>query len=86
MSWHKEGRTHRSLIILIRLLLDRDSEPLRIGVVKEKNSPEQRTLSYTLRTNEMHVSVQLNLGIRDMRTIQENYFIQVSHLVPLLLC
>ena len=41
----------REIIILIRLLLDRDSEPLRIGVVKEKDRTEDRTLPHSLRSD-----------------------------------
>ena len=60
-------------------LLFRDAEFQLIGIVKKEQSTKQRTLPHSLRTDKMHISIQLHLCIRNMGTVQKNNFTQVSH-------
>ena len=50
-----------------------------VGIIEKQDSSQKGTLSHSLRTNEMHIAVHPDFGIRNMRTIQEYDFIQVSH-------
>ena len=52
---------------------------LVIPLIEKQDGPQKGTLSHSLRTNEMHIAVHPDFGIRNMRTIQEYDFIQVSH-------
>lgn len=64
------------------LLLLGDAELKFIGIVEKQQSAEQCTLPHSLRTNEMYITIQFHLCIRNMGTVQKNNLIQVSHLAP----
>ena len=59
-----------------------DTRVAVIGIVKEKDSTQKGTFSHSLRTDEVNVSVQIDIvRIRDIRTIDKDNSTQVSHLL-----
>ena len=61
------------------LLFFRNAQMQFVGIIEKQDSSQKGTLSHSLRTNEMHIAVHPDFGIRNMRTIQEYDFIQISH-------
>jgi hypothetical protein len=53
---------------------------LRIGIIKEKDCAQDRTLSHTLRPYQMYVPIQLHFRVTDSGTVYKYYFIEISHL------
>src|SRR5690554_707292 len=86
---HHFVNNERVLIGVIEIdkafLLDRDTELLLVGVIKEQQGPQQGALSYTLRSNKMDISIQLYFRVTNISTFNEYDFIQESHLSPRLL-
>lgn len=69
------------IVIRVILLFHRNAQSLRVGIVKEKDSTQKGTFSHSLRTDEVNVSVQIDIvRIRDIRTIDKDNSTQVSHL------
>ena len=69
------------IVIRVILLFHRNAQSLRVGIIKEKDSTQNGTFPYSLRADEVNVSVQINIvRIRDIRTIDKDYSTQVSHL------
>ena len=56
-----------------------DAETLLVGIVEEEDGAEDCRLANSLCTDEMHVSVEVYLGVLYIGTVYENYLIQVSH-------
>ena len=56
-----------------------DAETLLVGIVEEEDGAEDCRLANSLRTDEMHVAVEVYLGVLYIGTINENNLIQVSH-------
>ncbi len=57
----------------------RDAQAQLVGIIKEQDGTEQGTLAHALGSDEMHIAIELYLGVWDVGTIQEYDFIQISH-------
>jgi len=59
-----------------------DTKFVLIHIIEEQNGTEYRGLTNTLRSNEMHIAIELNFCVWHMGTINEYDLIEVSHLWP----
>ena len=71
----------RKIEVVERLLplLRADAKTLFVGIVEEEDGAEDCRFANSLRTYEMDVAVEVDLGVLYIGTVYENYLIQVSH-------
>ena len=67
--------------LLRAILFFYNADTQRLGISVEKQNYTDYYFPYSLRADEVNVSVQINIvRIRDIRTIDKDYSTQVSHL------
>ena len=71
---HHVGIGMRQIELVERLHFLRYAQVKLVGIVKEEDGTEQGALAYSLRTDEVNVSVQPYFGITYVGTVDEYYF------------
>jgi hypothetical protein len=67
------------IVIHVCQFLFGDTKSQCVGIVEEKNRPQQSAFSDALRTDKVDITVEIYFGIFDLRTVDKYNFIQVSH-------
>ena len=71
------------VIFRVALLLYGDTQLLGVGVVEKQDGAQHGTFSHSLRADEVHIPVQVNVvGIGNVGAVDKDDSIQISHCLP----